>query len=301
MEFLDKNGTSLLDAARQGKVSSVSGLIPAISQSQTSFRSVSTDAIKKELEKDTTALRGYTNSSGSLYGVVRKPWIFTTFEALDSLSSVSKDTEGNVKVDWSLSKDNDKQKTIFLAINPSSVNWTVSQRGVEAKNKSGTVHHYWYDSTRKTYFDDPKITFNFQTGNIMPLPGQSDPLYNVRMKTRDDGSKFPDTDDYSPVNKMSPGLKNFYQFLSLVDQQKITTKGAANFIHILYRSNIFPSMVLTGLFDPQVVVQFQDDSQNPYKITGWTATFTVFSTTPKLNNYAELSKAFIEEFGNVVE
>ena len=80
-----------------------------------------------------------------------------------------------------------------------------------------------------------------------------------------------------------------------MDSTKIAN-GQANTIHILYKSRIFPSLMLTGFFDPQTVVNFTDDSSNPFQVNSWSATFTIYSTTPALNKSSDLQKSFEDEF-----
>jgi hypothetical protein len=197
----------------------------------------------------------------NIYGVERLPWIFATFD--------------DVRRSGGLTNAKD---AIFWSANPRSVSWQIGQRGSEEKNKSGTVLHVWRDRKRGSDYDDPKITMQFQSGNIMP---------EAPVATLTDRPVMPE--------RISSGLNNFYQFLQLVDAKKISTTGQANLIHILYRSRIFPSMILTGFFDPNLVVQFSDDSTSPNTVSGWSATFTVYSTTPRLNNFKELTQRFQAE------
>lgn len=205
------------------------------------------------------------------YGVPRSPWIFATFDGLTAAQSADA-----LKANQGLPAN-----TVVWYANPKSVDWTINQRGMEAKTKSGTVLHIWRDRLRKTDYDDPKITMTFQSGSI--LPGFSNGLNPSTMAGRPDLS-------------LSPGLNNFYQFLQLVDASKIKN-GQANLIHILYRSRIFPSMVMAGFFDPQSVVKFTDSTDNPFQINSWSATFTIYKTIPRYNNWAELSQQFQAEFG----
>jgi hypothetical protein len=169
--------------------------------------------------------------------------------------------------------------------NPKSVDWSISQRGSEVKTKAGTVLHIWRDRTRKTDYDDPKITMTFQSGSIMPgFDNALDPAKLVG----------------APTQPMPPGLDNFYQFLQLVDASKISN-GRANLIHILYRSRIFPSMVLSGFFEPQSVVKFNDSADNPFQVNSWSATFTIYKTVPALKDWSRLKAQFSAEFENDIQ
>lgn len=237
--------------------------------------------------QETRALQLETvKNSGNIYGINRLPWIFTTFDALTNAKDNASVTAaqinalaaGGVAPPQIASGKPDFNSTIIWTANPKSVTWSVSQRAVEAKNKSGTVLHVWRDKTRKSDYDDPKLSITFNSGNIMP---QSD---NATV-----------TDRLPGIKGISYGLNNFYQFLALVDRPKISASGQANLIHILYRSYIFPEIVLTGFFDPQMVVNFSDDSSNPFQVNSWTANFTIYSTTPRLQDYGALFQAFQQD------
>ncbi len=209
------------------------------------------------------------------YGVRRDPWVFATFDAVTSqdLLSLSASTENSTD-------EGSRPGVVIWYANPKSVEWSISQRGTQSKTKSGTTLSVWRDRTRKTDYDDPKITFNFQSGNIMPVSGEESQL------------------GLTTANRIAPGLNDFYKFLELVDQSKIAKNGAANVVQILYRSRIFPSMILTGFFDPEAVVRFSDSADNPYQVNSWSANFTVYSTTPRLNSWSELHEMFMAEFAD---
>jgi hypothetical protein len=210
----------------------------------------------------------------SQYGINREPWVFATFDAIRNVTNQITTTgqeSALPNINPSTAGYNNSANTIFWTASPKSITWQINQRGSEEKNKSGTVLHVWRDRTRRTDYDDPKINIHFQTGSIYP------------------------TFDGNQKQQISTGLNNFYQFLELVDAPKISATGEPNVIHILYRSAIFPSMVLTGFFDPQVVVQFTDDSQNPWQVTGWSANFTIYSSTPKFRSFSELRNKFMQD------
>jgi predicted 3-demethylubiquinone-9 3-methyltransferase (glyoxalase superfamily) len=280
-------GTNLVQMAQQGKfatdtgisypVSSLNKNVTANQNNPNYFKQMATDQIQKYL----TQGQQYTVKAqqNSIYGVNRLPWVFAVFEdvqsqSLESAAASATTTTAKGSSTSTLAntfiKATSTQNALVWTANPKSVSWQVNQRGSEIKNKSGTILHIWRDRTRKSDYDDPKLTFQFQTGNIMPNSGAS---------------------GQEPLG-ISSGLANFYQFLGLVDRSKLTKNGKANLVHILYRSNIFPSLILTGFFDPQAVVQFSDDSQNPFNVMGWQAGFTVYSTIPKINNPALLQAMF---------
>ena len=87
------------------------------------------------------------------YGVVRQPWVFATFADLTNQDTIAQQLRQNQGV---------PPGAIVWYANPKSVDWTINQRGSEAKTKSGTVLHIWRDRLRRTDFDDPKINITFQ-------------------------------------------------------------------------------------------------------------------------------------------
>jgi len=80
----------------------------------------------------------------------------------------------------------------------------------------------------------------------------------------------------------SHGLVNFYDFLNLVDAAKMTSTGEVNYVIIEYKSQIFPSLTLKGLFEPSGV-KFVDSAENPAEVGSWTAEFLVYDCFPRLS------------------
>jgi hypothetical protein len=149
-------------------------------------------------------------------------------------------------------------KSIKFRVNPSDVAWTMAQRSQEQKTKAGTVLHVWNDNERKTYFDEPVLTINFQSGNILP----SRSLLDFR-------------------GELPEGLCNFYEFIALVDEVKVLDDGRANLCYIQYNSLIFPSITLWGFWTPNGI-SFSDSAENHAQVNNWTASFTVYKSTPEL-------------------
>jgi len=168
---------------------------------------------------------------------------------------------GNVTVQ----NENGEEETLFrepkaikFRVNPSDVSWTMAQRSQEQKTKAGTVLHVWNDNERKTYFDEPVLTINFQSGNILPTRSLLD---------------FQGT--------IPEGLVNFYEFMALVDEVKVLDDGRANLCYIKYNSLIFPSITLWGFWQPQGI-SFSDQASNHAQVNNWSASFTVYKSTPEL-------------------
>ena len=147
------------------------------------------------------------------------------------------------------------KKAIKFRVNPSDVSWSMPQRSQEQKTKAGTVLHVWNDNERRTYYDEPVLTLNLQTGNILPV-----------------------RDIFNPTRPVVPdGLSNFYEFMALVDEVKVLSNGRANLCYIDYKSLIFPAIRLWGFFSP-TGISFTDNSNNPATVNSWTASFTVYKT-----------------------
>lgn len=95
------------------------------------------------------------------------------------------------------------------------------------------------------------------------------------------------------------GLSNFYDFLQLVDEQKILPDGRLNYVYIIYNSRIFPNLTLAGLFTPDGV-SWSDSADDPNQVVGWSANFTIYDSFPALNDIGTLTRFFKEAgFGRV--
>lgn len=162
-------------------------------------------------------------------------------------------------------------KSIKFRCNPADVSWTMPQRTVEQKSKAGTVLHAWNDNDRKSYYDEPVLTFKLQTGNILPTRS----ILN-------------------PRGVVPEGLNNFYEFMSLVDEVKVLDDGRANLCYIDYNSLIFPSIRLWGFWQPKGI-SFSDSATDHAQVTNWTASFTVYKSFPELGrNIATTNTSVID-------
>lgn len=157
---------------------------------------------------------------------------------------------------------------------PSNTQWTFPMRGAQQQTRSGTIYHSWKDGSRKTYFDEPSVSFTFQAGNIMP----------VRTTSIDKNSP-------ADVIGLPPGLLDFYDFFEILDQPKILSDGRPNFVLIAYHSLIYPEIFMRGFFNPEGL-QFSEDAQNPANLT-WTSTFKIRSTEPNFWNKEQLLSAWL--------
>lgn len=173
---------------------------------------------------------------------------------------------------------------IILWANPSNVQWSFKQRGMEQQTRTGYIQHYWRNSARSTFFDDPELNITFQTGNILPV--------RVYESVFNGGGS---------VVSLPPGLLDYYDFFDLLDDKKILSDGRANSIYIVYRSLLYPAITLRGFFKPDAGISITDDSSQPNGHT-WTATFRVRASNPPFYRGSELANAWMSQFsGNNVQ
>lgn len=126
-------------------------------------------------------------------------------------------------------------------------------------------------------------TLNNRTGTRR---GSTAPQFEGNTVTRPKRENDPEETVQVP-----PGLNNFYEFVQLVDEQKILDNGEVNFVYIIYNSRIFPSITLAGLFTPEGV-SWTDSSDDPNQVNSWTSNFTVYDSFPKLNDLNALTRFF---------
>lgn len=185
----------------------------------------------------------------------------------------------------------EQQRYILASVNPSDVQWTMAQRSAAQKTYIGEILHVWKNRVRNTFFDEPSIRFTFQSGNIMPIREKPyvpaiRPAYGTTEAVRVQNVNDPDE-----TPRVPGGLQNFYEFLQLVDEQKILDDGSVNYVYIMYNSRIFPNITLAGLFTPEGT-SWTDSAQEPNQVGSWSAQFTVYDSFPRLNDYEALVKFF---------
>lgn len=199
----------------------------------------------------------------------------------------------------------EQQRYIIASVNPSDVQWRLPQRAAAQKTRVGEIVHYWRDRFRGTFYDEPQLSINFQSGNIMPirtLPfvsiGQRQQIVRKAQRLADgtlhEQEEVINLPLLGPEDErvtVPPGLDNFYEFLQLVDEQKILESGDINYCYIIYNSRIFPNMTLAGLFTPEGA-SWTDSAGDPNQVNGWSATFTVYDSYPRLNDKSGLVRLF---------
>jgi len=183
--------------------------------------------------------------SENQYGIERSPFVITT--------------ELNLN-----------QNLQYLYCNPREVSFQLGIRGTEGKIKAGAIQHTWFDPHhRKTFYDEPTLGFQFQSGNTTPV-------------FLADGVSV----------KPPQGLKDMYALLELFDQPRILPDGRPNLVYIIYTSRNFPSITFVGFFTPDGF-SFTDSASDP-TILNMTANFVVYDSYPKLSDSLTLKQIYSE-------
>lgn len=208
---------------------------------------------------DTNDTFNYRNLVGSRPNGVSPMIITTDFRVSTSTGSNSQPSKTT------------RDHLVFWS-SPKNTVWEFNQRGTIQQTRAGHIAHFWRDDKRSTFFDNPSITFTFQTGNIQPLSIESRLL-----------------------NILPPGLLDYYEFFSLLDEQKILSDGRPNYVNIVYNSLLYPNILLRGFFDPQFMISVQEDSTKPAQVT-WSAKFILKESTPSFNDATKLQAAWGSSF-----
>lgn len=171
--------------------------------------------------------------------------------------------------DYQVSEQENGRHLLFWS-GPQNTTWSFQQRGTIQQTRTGHIAHYWRDDKRSTFFDDPSVTFTFQTGNIMP----------IRVDNKSDTVKvFP------------PGLLDYYDFFSFLDEPKILSSGRPNFINIVYHSLLYPTILLRGFFEPETPITISEEASRPASVV-WQATFRIRSSDPPITDGKKLRDAW---------
>jgi len=185
---------------------------------------------------------------------------------------------GRARTPWVMSTVEMIAKNEFISwyINPMDISWNMPQRSTIVKTMVGTCMHVWPKPGRNTFYDEPVLNLNLQTGNIQP---NFNSVYDETGGILAGDLIGKNVGDWS----MSGGLRNFYAFLQLYDAPKITTDGRPNYVVIKYNSHVFQNMTLFGWFEPDGI-KFSDSSNEPSKVDAWSVSFIVLDTVPKVSN-----------------
>lgn len=194
---------------------------------------------------------------------------------------------GQARTGFVLTSDlwNQEGKSISLHAGPASASWTLPLRAQDEENKGGHARYAQARSARSgghnnpdlTYFDFPKVSFQFQAGNILPIFGYQDEI------------------------SMANGLRDFHQFMELLNQPPLlpagVNEGKHNYTWIFYTSLQFPQITLKGYFDPEGL-SWEENADNP-GLLNWTSGFTVYEMTPNIWEASEMEDIYSEEMKKV--
>lgn len=167
-------------------------------------------------------------------------------------------------------------RALALHAGPASAEWSLALRASDEEIKAG---HARYAQPRNyvtnknpngnTYFDFPKVNFQFQAGNILPIKG------------------------FNNEAIVPYGLEDFYLFFELLNQAPIlatgSKEGAHNFVWIFYTSLQLPQVTLKGYFDPEGL-SWEDGTEEA--TVRWTSSFLVYDMSPSFWEPTELLKAY---------
>lgn len=173
-----------------------------------------------------------------------------------------------ITTDYQVSRAGSGQHLLFWS-GPKNTTWNFNQRGSIQQSRSGHIAHFWRDSKRSTFFDNPSVQFTFQTGNIMPI------------RTKGGGT----------LTTLPPGLVDYYDFFQFMDERKILSSGRPNFVNIVYHSLLYPTILLRGFFEPETTISVTEDASKPASIE-WNATFRIKESDPPFYDSSKLMNAW---------
>jgi len=201
-----------------------------------------------------------------------------------------------------------KNKFVVLWVNPSDVAWNLPRRETVSKTAAGAIRNTWRNRFRGTYYDEPTLSFTFQTGNIMPYANIKSELFGKRSivqnnyidpergerDTRFNNTREPPTASQELLSiiqepPVPPGLQNLYDFMGLIDQPILQGWGENRHI-LFYRTPAFPRLRLEGYFSP-AGLSFTESANNANSLT-WTAQFQVYRTEPAFWKPEQLKMAY---------
>lgn len=175
----------------------------------------------------------------------------------------------------------ENNKALALHAGPSSVEWSLALRAQDEEIKGGHARyaqarnahaHGAHGGEDLTWFDLPRVSFQFQAGNLMPIPGIQNEV----------GIPY--------------GLQDFYLFLELLNQPPLLpsgqNEGKHNYVWVFYTSLQFPQVVLRGYFEPEGV-SWSDNADEPTDLK-WSASFVVHQMSPNIWDSGEVFNAYKE-------
>lgn len=172
-------------------------------------------------------------------------------------------------------------KYLQLHAGPKAAAWSLPIRAGEEEVKSG---HARFASPRRTghgnnatWLGEPRVTFSFQSGNILPIPTQ-----------------------FGTV-KAPHGLVDFHYFIDLMNQPPIIPtgpkEGAHNYVWVFHTSLMFPDLLIKGYIDPQGI-NWTEDAEAGAEVM-WDASFIVHESSPNIFSPEEMIRTYESTMLNI--
>ncbi len=168
---------------------------------------------------------------------------------------------------------------ITMPVNPTKVIHRHGHRMQEEKTAGGRALHTWKHRHRRSFADEPLLTFNFHSGNL------------ASGRQAENGALIPAT-----------GRRAMLELIRLLDEEKAIpskvngktiTKGVGepNFVRITYQSILFPFVTLEGFFTPEGL-EWVDDADRPLEIMP-TMNFVVYDSAPRFSDAGAMMDSFM--------
>jgi hypothetical protein len=175
------------------------------------------------------------------------------------------------------------QPTIYMAVNPNSIEWTQPKRFNKRDVRDGSVFFHFTNSKGQNN-DVLTLRFSGSTGNIN-LAGSLGAYDSAQ-----DAENRKKGISQTPAGAQGPGNIDtgaFYKFIvwhnlyQLTREPHVLTDGTENVWTIQYQSPLFPAQLrLEGFFN--AVLQFTEEAGRPNS-RAYSFEFTVTSTDPDLD------------------
>lgn len=257
--------------------------IDQVSKAKSSIMSLfSNDAKKQKAKTQLDLLASIDNTS--YFDQVRLPWTLTTVER--RLRQAEDDY------------------TIKFFVNPSKVRYSMTYLESLELVQKGHFLTSWTSPDGDNRFPALKVTFTFQSSNIL-----ADRYTKNTLKKGTDGyvDGIDSSTFYTP-----PGLQNFYDIMgimnaprtidtsdmtSLPDDQKKLFQGQANYVILKIATRLFPLLTLEGFF--QGSLDLSEDAQDPLKFEA-ELSFIAFNSDPPWWDNVAIQKRYEDFYRDMI-
>lgn len=159
--------------------------------------------------------------------------------------------------------EDDQSRVITSWVNAQQAEWTLPQRSAIQQVAAGALRYVHRNRFRQTHYSTFPVRFIFQSGNIL-------------------ASQY---EEHLP-----PGLRDFYTFLSIMDEDPLLADGRENYHVVVHTSTVFPAIILRGWLAPEGPSWTENSAEG--QTVNWSATMEVVKSTPALHNAEELIRAY---------